>query len=214
MSAVERAAAMLGVRARRDVPLGPLTTYRVGGPAALFLEAADEADLERARAAVSETGLPVLVVGRGSNLLVADRGFPGLAVVLGEGFAGIELEGTEVKALRNGGAQLKDGYVLVRDGELFLHNVHIPPYAPAAHDNHEPERDRRLLAHRRQIDRLAAQLSEKGLTLVPTRIYFSGGRAKVEIALARGKDRFDKREAIKERETKRDMERALREVNR
>ena len=127
---------------------------------------------------------------------------------------GIALQGTEVKALRAGGAQLKDGYALIRDGELYLHNVHIPPYGPAARDNHEPERDRRLLAHRRQIDRLAAQVKEKGLTLVPTRIYFSDGRAKVEIALARGKDRFDKRESIKERETKRDMERALREARR
>ena len=98
MTPVERAAAVLGDRARRDIPLGPLTTYRVGGPAALFLEAADEADLERARAAVSETGLPVLLVGRGSNLLVADRGFPGLAVVLGESFAAIEVDGTVVRA--------------------------------------------------------------------------------------------------------------------
>jgi SsrA-binding protein len=127
---------------------------------------------------------------------------------------GIALQGTEVKALRGGGAQLKDGYALVRDGELWLHNVHIPPYGPAAGDNHEPERDRRLLAHRRQIDRLAGQIKEKGLTLVPTRVYFSSGRAKVEIALAKGKDRFDKREAIKERETKRDMDRALRDANR
>jgi SsrA-binding protein len=127
---------------------------------------------------------------------------------------GIALQGTEVKALRDGGAQLKDGYALVRDGELWLHNVHIPPYGPAARENHEPERDRRLLAHRRQIDRLAGQVQEKGLTLVPTRMYFSGGRAKVEIALAKGKDRYDKREAIKERETKRDMDRALREANR
>src|SRR4051812_8763577 len=127
---------------------------------------------------------------------------------------GIALQGTEVKALRAGGAQLKDGYALVRDGELWLHNVHIPPYGPAARENHEPERDRRLLAHRRQIDRLAAQIKEKGLTLVPTRMYFSDeGRAKVEIALAKGKDRFDKREALKERETKRDMDRALREAN-
>jgi SsrA-binding protein len=102
----------------------------------------------------------------------------------------------------------------VRDGELWLHNVHIPPYGPAARENHEPERDRRLLAHRRQIDRLAAQIKEKGLTLVPTRMYFNEGRAKVEIALAKGKDRFDKRESIKERETKRDMDRALREVRR
>ncbi len=127
---------------------------------------------------------------------------------------GIALQGTEVKALREGGAQLKDGYALVRDGELYLHNVHIPPYGPAARANHEPERDRRLLAHRRQIDRLAAQVKEKGLTLVPTRIYFNEGRAKVEIALAKGKDQFDKRQSIKERESKRDMDRALREVRR
>jgi SsrA-binding protein len=127
---------------------------------------------------------------------------------------GIALQGTEVKALRGGGAQLKDGYALVRDGELWLHNVHIPPYGPAAADNHEPERDRRLLAHRRQIDKLEAQIKEKGLTLVPTRMYFSEGRAKVEIALAKGKDRFDKREAIKERDSKRDMDRALRDANR
>ena len=127
---------------------------------------------------------------------------------------GIALQGTEVKALREGGAQLKDGYALIRDGELYLHNVHIPPYGPAARANHEPERDRRLLAHRRQIDKLAAQVKEKGLTLVPTRIYFSDGRAKVEIAVAKGKDQFDKRQSLKERETKREMDRALREVRR
>jgi len=127
---------------------------------------------------------------------------------------GIALQGTEVKSLRDGGAQLKDGYALIRDGELYLHNVHIPPYGPAARANHEPERDRRLLAHRRQIDKLAAQVKERGLTLVPTRIYFSDGRAKVEIAVARGKDQFDKRHALKERETKREMDRALRDVRR
>ena len=127
---------------------------------------------------------------------------------------GIALQGTEVKSLRGGGAQLKDGYALVRDGELYLHNVHIPPYGPAAAANHEPERDRRLLAHRRQIDKLAAQVKEKGRTLVPTRIYFSGGRAKVEIAVAKGKDQFDKRQALKERDSKREMDRALREVRR
>jgi SsrA-binding protein len=127
---------------------------------------------------------------------------------------GIVLEGTEVKALRNGGAQLKEGYALIRDDEVYLVSVHIPPYAPASRNNHDPERDRKLLLNRRQIDRLKAQTKEKGLTLVPTRMYFTGGRAKVEIALAKGKDRFDKREAIKERETKRDMDRALREVNR
>jgi SsrA-binding protein len=127
---------------------------------------------------------------------------------------GIVLEGTEVKALRNGGAQLKEGYALIRDDEVYLVSVHIPPYAPASRNNHDPERDRKLLLKRNQIDKLKAQTKEKGLTLVPTRMYFSGGRAKVEIALAKGKDRFDKREAIKERETKRDMDRALREVNR
>ncbi len=128
--------------------------------------------------------------------------------------AGMALEGTEVKALRTGGAQLKDGYASIRDGELWLHNVHIPPYAPASRENHEPERDRKLLAHRQEIDRLVGRIKERGLTLVPTRIYFRDGRAKVEIAVARGKDRFDKREAIRERETRRDMDRALRDVGR
>ena len=127
---------------------------------------------------------------------------------------GIVLEGTEVKALRNGGAQLKEGYALIRDDEVYLVSVHIPPYAPASRNNHEPERDRKLLLRRNQIDKLKAQTKEKGLTLVPTRMYFSEGRAKVEIALAKGKDRFDKREAIKERESKRDMDRAVRELNR
>ena len=96
--AVEAAAAVLGDRARRQVPLGPLTTYRVGGPAALFLEARDEDDLALARRAVAESGVPVLVVGRGSNLLVSDRGFPGLALVLGEGFSTIEVDGAAVTA--------------------------------------------------------------------------------------------------------------------
>jgi SsrA-binding protein len=127
---------------------------------------------------------------------------------------GVVLEGTEVKSLRGGSAQIKDGYATIRDGELWLHNVHIPPYGPAARENHDPERPRKLLAHRREIERLVGRIQERGLTLVPTRIYFAGPRAKVEIALARGKDRFDKREAIKARETRRDMERALREAHR
>src|SRR3954451_23449650 len=124
--------------------------------------------------------------------------------------AGLVLTGTEVKSLRGGKAQIKDGYAAVRDGEGWLYNVHIPPYGPAARDNHEPERARKLLLHRREIDRLIGKTREKGLTLVPTRLYFSGGRAKVEIALARGKDVGDKRQAIKERELKREMERATR----
>jgi SsrA-binding protein len=124
---------------------------------------------------------------------------------------GIVLQGTEVKSLRSGSAQLKDGYASIRDGELWLYNVHIPPYGPAARENHDPERPRKLLAHKREIERLVGKIQERGLTLVPTRLYFSGPHAKVEIALARGKDRFDKRESIKAREQQRDMERAMRE---
>ena len=127
---------------------------------------------------------------------------------------GVVLEGTEVKALRTSGAQLKDGYAAVHDGELFLHSVHIPPYQPASRENHDPERTRKLLIHRRELDKMAARAKERGLTLVPTRIYFSGAHAKVEIALGRGKDLYDKRQSIRERETKRDMERAVREARR
>jgi SsrA-binding protein len=127
---------------------------------------------------------------------------------------GIVLEGTEVKALRSSGAQLKDGYAAVRDGELWLHSVHIPPYGPAARENHDPERPRKLLVHRRELERLSARVNERGLTLVPTRMYFSGAHAKVEIALARGKELHDKREAMREREGRRDIDRALREARR
>jgi SsrA-binding protein len=127
---------------------------------------------------------------------------------------GIVLRGTEVKSLRAGSAQMKDAYATVRDGELWLHNLHIPPYGPAARDNHEPERPRKLLAHKREIERLIGKTQERGLTLVPTRLYFRGPRAKVELALARGKDRFDKRESIRAREQQRDMQRALREAYR
>jgi SsrA-binding protein len=128
--------------------------------------------------------------------------------------AGVVLRGTEVKALRDGGAQMKDSYAVFRDGELWLLNLHIPPYKPAARENHPPERDRKLLLHRKEIDRVIGRMAEKGLTVVPTRIYFKDGRAKVEIALARGKDRFDKRETIKARDMKRDVERQLRDVGR
>jgi SsrA-binding protein len=127
---------------------------------------------------------------------------------------GVVLEGTEVKALRTTGAQLKDGYAAIHNGELWLHSIHIPPYGPASRENHDPERQRKLLLHRREIDRIEVRTKERGFTLVPTRIYFSGAHAKVEIALARGKDLYDKRQSIRERETKRDMERAVREVRR
>jgi SsrA-binding protein len=128
--------------------------------------------------------------------------------------AGMVLQGTEVKALRESGAQLKDGFAIIRENEVWLHNVHIPPYGPASRDNHDPERTRKLLLNRREIDRISGRTTEKGLTLVPTRIYFKDGRAKVEIALGKGKDRFDKRESIKKRDQDRDTQRALREAGR
>lgn len=127
---------------------------------------------------------------------------------------GAVLQGTEVKALRSSGAQLKDGYAAIREGELWLHSVHIPPYQPASRENHDPERARKLLLHRSEIERIAARASERGLTLVPTRIYFKGPHAKVEIALARGKDLYDKRQTLRERDSKRDMERGIREARR
>src|SRR5579875_2626431 len=103
---------------------------------------------------------------------------------------GIMLTGTEVKSLREGKAQLKDSYATIRDGEVWLIGLYIPPYGPASRENHDPERPRKLLLHRSEIDRLMAKTRERGLTLVPTRIYFTpeGSRAKLEIALARGKD--------------------------
>jgi SsrA-binding protein len=129
---------------------------------------------------------------------------------------GIVLTGTEVKSLREGNAQLKDAYAQVRDGEIWLMGVYIPPYGPAARDNHDPERPRKLLLHRNEIDRLVARTQERGLTLVPTRMYFAGprSRAKVEIALAKGKDLYDQRETIRKREMSRDVQRELREVGR
>jgi SsrA-binding protein len=124
---------------------------------------------------------------------------------------GIQLQGSEVKSMRDGGVQLKDAYAEVRDGEVWLRNMHVAPYKPAAQENHEAERPRKLLLHRREIDRLMGETSEKGLTIVPTRVYFSGGRAKVEIAVARGKDVFDKRRSLKERDVRREIDRALSE---
>ena len=123
--------------------------------------------------------------------------------------AGVQLTGTEVKSLRTGQATMKDAYAAVRDGEVWLHNMHIPPYQPASRENHEPERPRKLLLKRKEIERLVGTTAEKGLTLVPTRVYFKGPYAKVEIALARGKDLYDKRRAIKDRDQKRDIERAM-----
>jgi SsrA-binding protein len=129
---------------------------------------------------------------------------------------GMVLTGTEVKSLREGKAQLKDSYAAVRDEEIWLIGLYIPPYGPASRENHEPERPRKLLLHRSEIERLTAKTRERGLTLVPTRIYFTpdGSRAKLELALAKGKDVHDKRETIRKREMVRDVQRELREVHR
>jgi SsrA-binding protein len=124
---------------------------------------------------------------------------------------GMELEGSEVKSLREGGVQLKDAYAEIRDGEVWLQSMYVAPYKPAARENHEPERPRKLLMKKREIERLIGKTAEKGLTLVPTRVYFKGPWAKVEIALARGKEQRDKRRSIKEREQRREIERALSE---
>lgn len=123
---------------------------------------------------------------------------------------GIALLGSEVKSLRAGQVQLKDAYGEVRDGELWLYNAHIAPYNFARLGGHEADRPRKLLMHRRQIDALAGRVAQDGLTLVPLAIYFSHGLAKVELALAKGIRRFDKRQKIKEREQKREIERAQR----
>jgi SsrA-binding protein len=128
--------------------------------------------------------------------------------------AGLVLEGSEVKSLRDGKANLKDSYAVLRDGEVWLQGMHIAPYAPAAGEGHDPERPRKLLLKRSEIERLIGKTQQRGLTLVPTRVYFSGSHAKVEIALARGKEGRDKREAIREREQRREMERALKERSR
>lgn len=121
--------------------------------------------------------------------------------------AGIALLGTEVKALREGNAQMGDAYAVVKDGEVWLRNLHIPHYAPATINNHEPERPRKLLLHRAEIERLIGTTQQKGLTLIPTRIYFKGSKAKVELGLARNKEGRDRRREIADRDVKRDIER-------
>ncbi len=123
--------------------------------------------------------------------------------------AGIVLTGTEVKSLRAGRASLVDGYAEVRDGEVWLRNVHIPEYDQGSWTNHEPRRSRKLLMHRDEISRLIGKTRERGLTLIPLSLYFKDGYAKVEIALARGKRTHDKRQALAEKQAKREAERAM-----
>ncbi len=128
--------------------------------------------------------------------------------------AGLVLTGTEVKSLRAGHATMTDAYAELRDGEAYLNNFHINPYEQGNRFNHEPTRRRKLLLHRKEINKLTGRTVEKGLTLVPLQVYFRNGYAKIEIALARGKKTFDKRKDITDREMKRDMERGLKERNR
>ena len=123
--------------------------------------------------------------------------------------AGLVLTGTEVKSLREGRASLQQAYAEVRDGEAWLVGAHISVYEQGNIANHDPDRDRKLLLHRRELESLAGKVRERGLTLVPTRLYFRDGRAKVELALARGKELRDKRRDIAKREAQRDMQRAL-----
>lgn len=128
--------------------------------------------------------------------------------------AGIELRGTEVKSLRAGHIVLKDAYADVQDGEMFLVGVHINPYEQGTVWNHEPERRRKLLMHKREIAKLGAQVAEKGYTLVPLSVYFKEGRAKVEVGLCKGKQTFDKRDTIRDREVKREIDRAMKDTRR
>jgi len=120
---------------------------------------------------------------------------------------GIVLLGSEVKSLREGKSQMSDSYAVVDRGEVWLRNFHIPPYAPASRENHEPERPRKLLMHRAEIERLIGKTAERGMTLVPSRVYFKGRHAKVELALATGKEGRDKRREIAARDVRREVER-------
>jgi SsrA-binding protein len=124
--------------------------------------------------------------------------------------AGLVLTGTEVKSLRAGRASLTEAYGQLTGDELWLHGLHIPEYAQGTWTNHEPRRARKLLLHRKEIDRLASQVAERGFTIVPLSLYFSGGKAKVELALARGKRTYDKRHDLAQRDAAREVDRALR----
>jgi len=124
--------------------------------------------------------------------------------------AGISLVGTEIKSIRDGKVNLRGSYAIARNGELWLENAHIAVYEHGNRYNHEPLRNRKLLLHRREIEQLQAKVATKGLTLIPLKLYLKGGKAKIELGLCRGKKLYDKREAIAERDVKREMERVVR----
>lgn len=123
--------------------------------------------------------------------------------------AGIELQGTEIKSIRKGSVNLKDSFIRIRNDEAFIDNMHIAPYEQGNRFNHEPLRQRKLLLHKKEIKKLQKELKENGLTIVPTKLYFNTSKLKVEIALARGKKLYDKRQDLKEKNSKRDIEKAL-----
>jgi SsrA-binding protein len=128
--------------------------------------------------------------------------------------AGISLQGTEVKSLRGGKANLNDAFARIEDGEIFLYNMHISPYEQGNRFNHDPKRPRKLLMHKYEINKLFGTVKEKGLTLIPLRVYFSKGKAKVELALAQGKKLYDKRQDLAAKDARKDMDRALKERQR
>ncbi len=128
--------------------------------------------------------------------------------------AGLVLQGTEVKSLRAGKTNLNDSFMLVRDGEAFLHNLHISPYDFGNRQNHQIDRNRKLLLHRKQIDRLYGRIREQGYSIIPLRLYFKDGLVKVEIGLAKGKKLYDKREDMKKKDSQREVSHALKQRNR
>ncbi|GAA4612991.1 SsrA-binding protein SmpB [Saccharopolyspora hordei] len=150
-----------------------------------------------------------MVKERGHKVIAQNRRARHDWAVLDTYEAGIALTGTEVKSLRQGKAQLADGFATVDDGEVWLRNVHIPEYTEGTWTNHEPRRSRKLLLHKREILRLVGKLKESGLSLVPMSLYFKDGRAKVELALARGKKAYDKRQDLARRDAQREMQRAI-----
>ncbi len=146
---------------------------------------------------------------REEKILVTNRKARHLYFIQSTIEVGIMLTGTEVKALRQGNANLADSYAVVKDGELWLHNFHISPFKYGGTHNHEPMRVRKLLAHKKEIRKLSVKLKEKGYTLVPLRVYFSGRHVKIELGLARGKKMYDKRESVKRRDTERELQRYI-----
>jgi len=151
-----------------------------------------------------------LVVAEGEKTIANNRAAFHEYFILDKIEAGLELLGTEVKSLRAGKVNIKDGFIRIENRQAFLENVHIQPWEAGNRQNHEPTRSRRLLMHRSEIVELFSKVREQGLTLVPLRLYFRNGRAKVEVALVKGKKSWDKRQSIAERDAKREMQRAIR----